>query len=238
MPTSTPIGAWHAATRGDWAGAEADYTAAIARGRDDADVYSNRGLARGYQRDWAGAEADYTAAIARGRDDADVYLRRGLARGQRDDWTGAEADFTAAIERGRDVADVYYLRGLARGYQRDWASGGGLHRGHRTRPGRRRRLPPRGQARGQRDDWASAEADFTAAIARGQDDATSTIGGARHAPTRRNTKRLSPTTTRLSASIRKTPRRTAAAPGFGPRVPKRSIVMGRGRSNRRHAPAS
>ena len=102
--------------------AESVAAAAIERGRDDADVYYWRGLARGERDDWAGAEADCTAAIERGQDNADVYLLRGVARGQRDDWAGAEADFTAAIERGQDDVDVYYNRGLARGRQDDWAA--------------------------------------------------------------------------------------------------------------------
>ena len=120
--------------------AESVAAAAIAHGRDDADVYYLRGWARSQRDDWAGTEADCTTAIAHGWDVANVYYNRGLARGQRDDWAGAEADFTTAIERGQDDANVYSIRGRARFNQGNWAGGGGFHHSHRPRPGRCHRL--------------------------------------------------------------------------------------------------
>ena len=99
---------------------EADLTAAIARGQDDAVVYYNRGEARVKQGNWAGAEADLTAAIAHGQDDAVVYFWRGLARGSQGNWAGVEADLTAAIAHGQDDADVYFWRALARVNQDNW----------------------------------------------------------------------------------------------------------------------
>jgi tetratricopeptide (TPR) repeat protein len=57
--------------------AEADFTAAITRGQDDAAVYFRRGVVRAQQGKYAEAEADFTAAITRGQDGAEVYSWRG-----------------------------------------------------------------------------------------------------------------------------------------------------------------
>jgi len=173
---------------GIWAGLEAHHSAAIARGRVDADVYYGRGTARLWLGNCAGAEADLTAAIERGRDDADVYYGRGTARFRLESWAGAEADLTAAIERGWVDADVYYGRGTARLWLESWAGAeadltaaierrweGGTSRftqGNRvdfTMPITRGRVDAdvyywRGLARRRQGNWTGAEADYSEAI--------------------------------------------------------------------------
>jgi hypothetical protein len=67
------------------------FTRAIERGADDADVYFGRGTARLDQGKGEAAEEDFPAVIARGRDDAEVHDRLGQARLRRDESAGAAA---------------------------------------------------------------------------------------------------------------------------------------------------
>jgi tetratricopeptide (TPR) repeat protein len=151
---------------------EADYTAAIERGKDDADVYYRRGLARLAQDNSAGAEADFTIAITRDMYDADNYYARGMVRANMtNNYVGAEADYTAAIERGLDDANVYYERARVRALQGNFAQAeadfsAAIERGKEEAF----IYNWRAAMRAFQSNYAEAEADYTAAIERGRKD--------------------------------------------------------------------
>jgi len=63
----------------DFAGAAADFNAALALRPDDADVVYNLGLAQSAQKDYPGAIAAFTRALALTPGDAEILLSRGTA---------------------------------------------------------------------------------------------------------------------------------------------------------------
>jgi len=153
----------------DYAGAEADLTAAIERDQDRAGIHFLRGRARYARHDFRGAEADFTTAVARGQDDAEVYFSRGMARYEQCDYGGAEADLGAAIERGRDDTLVYYYRGMARFPQGNVVEVEGdltaaIDRGRDAVAEVIMAYFTRGRLRYQQGNYAGAEADSTAVI--------------------------------------------------------------------------
>jgi tetratricopeptide (TPR) repeat protein len=156
--------------KNDHPGAEADFTRSIELGGNDADTYFGRGTVRAHQGKTQEAEEDFLAAIARGRDDATVHYELGKVRLRRDDSAGAELAFSDAIARGQDDAEVYYYRGVTRGRSGPSA---GLIADFQAAVARGLNHPRvyflLGFAQVD-DDPAAAEASFSEAIARGQDD--------------------------------------------------------------------
>jgi tetratricopeptide (TPR) repeat protein len=97
----------------DWPGGEMDTTAAIAAGKQNGEVFYERGMQRLFADKLAEAEEDYTAAIDRGLHTAEVYYYRGRARYVLADFQGCAADLTRAIALGKDDADIYQVRASA-----------------------------------------------------------------------------------------------------------------------------
>jgi Tfp pilus assembly protein PilF len=83
--------------RGDMAGAEAAYRAAIAAGPQHAKAHSNLGVILSGRGDKAGAEAAYRASIAADPQCADAHFNLGILLKQRGDLAGEEAAYRAAI---------------------------------------------------------------------------------------------------------------------------------------------
>ncbi|HXC02522.1 MAG TPA: tetratricopeptide repeat protein [Opitutaceae bacterium] len=84
--------------KGDYAGAIADYTKAIALGATDPATYYGRGSAEEATDDFNGAIADYSQVIALDPNNADAYNDRGFARESKGDLDGAAADLNKAAE--------------------------------------------------------------------------------------------------------------------------------------------
>jgi tetratricopeptide (TPR) repeat protein len=157
---------------GEVALAEADYTEAIRRGYDNAQVFYSRGLARGAQEKHREAEADFTAAIAHGMDDSDTRVNRAIARFQSGDYPGAEDDLTQALAKGHHPGDAYYRRGFTRYVQGKFVDAeADFSEAIRLRQSPDTMLSSwRGLARFYQAHYAQAEEDFTAAILGGHSD--------------------------------------------------------------------
>jgi len=82
---------------GDFRGAVADYTAALAEDSRDVGAYLGRASARGLAGDYAGAIADDTKAIALDPKNAVAFTNRGNARTSKGDLAGAASDYTRAL---------------------------------------------------------------------------------------------------------------------------------------------
>ena len=100
--------------RGDYNGAIADYTHAIALDPDYAIAYYNRGIARCDKGDYDGAIADYNRSIELDPKYAAAYCNRGTAKDAKGDIDGAIADCTRAIELDPNDGWYYNDRGLAK----------------------------------------------------------------------------------------------------------------------------
>ena len=86
--------------------------AAIRLDPNDADAYSNRGLAYDKKGDHDKALADYTEAIRVDRKCVDAYFNRGLAYGYKGEHESAIADYTEAIRLDPNDALAYNNRGF------------------------------------------------------------------------------------------------------------------------------
>jgi tetratricopeptide (TPR) repeat protein len=84
--------------KGDFDGAIADYTKAIALGATDPATYYNRGRAKEANNDFDGAIADYDKVIELDPNNADAYNDRGFAKEANGDLNGAAADLNKAAE--------------------------------------------------------------------------------------------------------------------------------------------
>ena len=84
--------------KGDFDGAIADYTKAIALAATDPEAYYNRGCAREAMHDFDGAIADYSKVIELDPNNADAYNNRGFAREAKGDLNGAAADLNKAAK--------------------------------------------------------------------------------------------------------------------------------------------
>jgi hypothetical protein len=98
------------------------YTEAIHLEPDFAEVYNNRGNARGANNDLQGALADYNEAIRLKPELAEAYYNRGLARSANNDLQGALADYDEAIHRKPDFAEAYFDRALIWEKKKDYSS--------------------------------------------------------------------------------------------------------------------
>jgi len=90
--------------RGDKAGAEAAYRAAIATDPQDAHAHYNLGILLDRREDEAGAESAFRAAIAADPQLAQAHYNLGLLLEQRVDKAGAEAAYRAAIAADPELA--------------------------------------------------------------------------------------------------------------------------------------
>jgi Flp pilus assembly protein TadD len=84
--------------KGDYDGAIADYTKAIALGATDPATYDGRGRAEEAKDDFDGAIADYSKVIGLDPNNADAYNDRGFAKESKGDLDGAAADLNKAAE--------------------------------------------------------------------------------------------------------------------------------------------
>jgi tetratricopeptide (TPR) repeat protein len=106
-------------TKGDLAGALADYNRAIEQTPGVAKLYSQRGKLKQAQGDLAGALADYNQTITLKPDNADGYYNRGILAQVTGNMDSAIEDFTKAIELKPDFADAYIQRGMVRTGKKD-----------------------------------------------------------------------------------------------------------------------
>jgi tetratricopeptide (TPR) repeat protein len=102
------------ADRKDFAGAAADFNAALALRPDDADVVYNLGLAQSAQKDYKGAIAEFTRALNLTPDDGEILLSRGTAAFYLQDYDPAIADYERAIALNPKYTEAFYARALAR----------------------------------------------------------------------------------------------------------------------------
>ena len=88
------------AEKGDYQGAIADYTAAIALDPDYAEAYYNRAYDLSEIEDYVGAVADYNKVIELAPEAAPAYFNRGMAKAKLGDSEGANADCEYARNLG------------------------------------------------------------------------------------------------------------------------------------------
>lgn len=88
------------AEKGDYQGAIADYTAAIALDPEYAEAYYNRAYDRSEVKDYQGAIEDYSKVIELEPDAAPAYFNRGMAKAKLGDAEGANADCETARSLG------------------------------------------------------------------------------------------------------------------------------------------
>ena len=100
--------------KGDYQGAIAAYTQAIALNPKYAPAYNNRGIARSKLGDNKGAVADYNQALQINPNYAKAYYNRGNARSDLGDNQGAVADYNQALRINPNYVLAYNNRGLAR----------------------------------------------------------------------------------------------------------------------------
>jgi len=100
--------------KGDYQGAIAAYTQAIALNPNYAQAYHNRGIARSKLGDKQGAVADYNQALRINPNYAKAYYNRGNARSDLGDKQGAVADYNQALRINPNYVLAYNNRGLAR----------------------------------------------------------------------------------------------------------------------------
>ncbi|MEG4580244.1 tetratricopeptide repeat protein [Microcoleus sp. MON1_C5] len=100
--------------KGDYQGAIATYTQAIALNPNYAQAYHNRGNARSKLGDNQGAVADYNQALRINPNYAKAYYNRGISRSELGDNQGAVADYNQALRINPNYVLAYNNRGLAR----------------------------------------------------------------------------------------------------------------------------
>lgn len=105
------LGAYKVMT-GDYQGAIADLERAIQLNSNNAQAYSNQGLARAAIGDLQGAIAAFNQALHLNPSLAIAYYNRGFVRSQLEDYQEAIADFTRAIQLNPEDADSYHCRCL------------------------------------------------------------------------------------------------------------------------------
>jgi tetratricopeptide (TPR) repeat protein len=84
--------------KGDYDGAIADYTKAIAMGATDPATYYGRGRARESNNDFDGAIADYNKVIELDPNNGEAYNDRGFAKESKGDLEGAAVDLNKAAQ--------------------------------------------------------------------------------------------------------------------------------------------
>jgi tetratricopeptide (TPR) repeat protein len=107
--------------RGDYAGAVAEFSAALGIDPGSGELYRKRGSARRDQGDAAGAVADFDAALRIDPQDAEAYRGRSSARLLVGDVAGAEADARQALAL-RPCAEAHAMCGAVRQCGWDFAA--------------------------------------------------------------------------------------------------------------------
>ncbi|SEG25133.1 tetratricopeptide repeat protein [Algoriphagus boritolerans] len=97
----------------DYAGAIADFSAAISLDASDSESYFYRGKIYYRQKNWENAEIDFSDAIAIEPENPEYYLARGQARYVSQNLDAAVADFTMTIFLDPEFASGFYHRGIA-----------------------------------------------------------------------------------------------------------------------------
>lgn len=107
--------------RGDWSGALADMTQAIALRHDYVDAYVQRGSVRLRRGDRDGGLADFNQALTLQPQHLEALLGRARVRLDLSDFEGAAADLSRVIAAKPGEAEAYAWRGQARRGQGDVA---------------------------------------------------------------------------------------------------------------------
>lgn len=97
------------------------YTAYLIIYPNDAEAYTNRGVAKDDLEDYRGAIQDYDKAIEINSNDAKAYYNRGNAKDKLEDFGGAIKDYTKAIELNPNDVAAYINRGNAKGKLFDYS---------------------------------------------------------------------------------------------------------------------
>ncbi|WP_310487676.1 tetratricopeptide repeat protein [Chamaesiphon sp. VAR_69_metabat_338] len=98
----------------DYAGAIADYTAALETQPRRVEVYSNRGFAYAMLNHLKSALVDFDRAIELAPNNADAYNGRGNVNAMAGNLPASIRDFNQSIRCNRDFADAYYNRAVSR----------------------------------------------------------------------------------------------------------------------------
>jgi tetratricopeptide (TPR) repeat protein len=114
------------AQRGQFDRAIADFNKALLLDANNADAYSNRGLATAQgKEDYKSAIGDYTRALELKPRHTSAYFNRGVAYRQLGDYPKAIADYSKALELSPRLPDGYYNRAVAyfldKQYDKAWA---------------------------------------------------------------------------------------------------------------------
>jgi lipoprotein NlpI len=104
----------------DYAGAIADYKAAIALQPDYALAYYDLAVTQYEKNDFTGAIDSFSQAIAHDPQNADAYLNRGVAKFELQDYPAAIADYNAALAINPDDTAAIYSRALAQRREGDF----------------------------------------------------------------------------------------------------------------------
>ena len=131
----------------------------------EANVYNERGIAKGVKGDVDGAIADFTRAIELYPKYSTAYTNRGLAKKNKGDLEGAIADCTRAIELDPKDAGAYSNRGIAKQAQGDLNRAiADYTRAIELDPKYAKGYTNRGIAKEEKGDMEGAIADCTRAI--------------------------------------------------------------------------
>lgn len=103
----------------DYKGAIENFTQAIRLNPNDAQAYSNKGLAHAALGDQQGAMEDFNQALRLDPQLTTTYYNRGFIRANLQDYQGAIEDFNQAIRFNPNDADTYHCRCLVRYVQGD-----------------------------------------------------------------------------------------------------------------------
>jgi tetratricopeptide (TPR) repeat protein len=106
--------------RGDFALAEARWTAILEQLPHNPAIWSNRGNARASQNHMTEAISDYNQAIELAPEEPDAYLNRGVAWERLEHWEAAIANYNQVITLDPQDAAAYNNRGNAYAGQRRW----------------------------------------------------------------------------------------------------------------------
>jgi tetratricopeptide (TPR) repeat protein len=153
-------------SRGDFAGAIADYNKAIALQPDCAPAYFNRGNTKKAEGFLDDAIDDFDQAIELNPSYAIAYNNRGLTKYAKNDLAGAIADFNKAIEFDASYAGAYNNRGNAKDDKGDLEGAlADYDKVIALNPGSASAYNNRGCVRGEKGDLDGALADYNKVIA-------------------------------------------------------------------------
>ncbi|MGD1008267.1 MAG: trypsin-like peptidase domain-containing protein, partial [Ignavibacteriaceae bacterium] len=105
---------YYADKKGNYQEAIDYFTNYLIKYPNDANAYSNRGIAKADLEDYRGAIQDYNQAIEINPNYAGAYYNRGIAKADLEDYRGAIQDYNQAIEINPNDANAYYNRGIAK----------------------------------------------------------------------------------------------------------------------------